>query len=81
MPGHALRNFELAAVGEVIGDAGGAEGVSPSWDQYTVQGDEFSRAIQAGGDVPVTLEDALGNMAVIEGVFRSAETGCWAGLG
>jgi predicted dehydrogenase len=46
-------------------------------DQYTIQGDCFSRAIREGGEVPVPLEDALRNMAVIEAVFRSAKTGRW----
>lgn len=49
----------------------------PTCDQYTVQGDVFSRAIRGDGDVPVSLEDAIGNMAVIDAVFRSAETGRW----
>jgi predicted dehydrogenase len=46
-------------------------------DQYTAQGDEFSRAVLEGGEVPVPLEDAIANMAVIEAVFRSAEAGGW----
>jgi predicted dehydrogenase len=46
-------------------------------DQYTIQGDAFSRAIQEDGEVPVPLEDALGNMKVIDAVFRAAETGSW----
>lgn len=49
----------------------------PVCDQYTIQGDLFSQAIQGEGDVPVPLEDALRNMAVIAAIFRSAETGCW----
>jgi predicted dehydrogenase len=49
----------------------------PKCDQYTIQGDVFSRAIRGDGDVPVSLEDAIRNMAVIEAVFRSAETGRW----
>lgn len=39
-------------------------------DQYTIQGDLFSRAILEDGPVPVSIEDALGNMLVIESVFR-----------
>jgi predicted dehydrogenase len=46
-------------------------------DQYTIQGDAFSQAIRGNGDVPVPLEDALRNTAVIEAIFRSAETGRW----
>jgi predicted dehydrogenase len=46
-------------------------------DQYTLQGDAFSRAIREGSEVPTPLEDSLRNMAVIEAVFRSAESGKW----
>jgi len=46
-------------------------------DQYTMQGDAFSRAVLEGGEVPVPLEEAIANMAVIEAIFRSAETGQW----
>jgi predicted dehydrogenase len=49
----------------------------PACDQYTIQGDLFSRAIRAGGPPPVPLEDALQNMAVIDAIVRSAETGQW----
>jgi predicted dehydrogenase len=49
----------------------------PTCDQYTIQGDVFSRAIRGDGDVPVSLEDAARNMAVIDAIFRSAETGRW----
>jgi predicted dehydrogenase len=44
-------------------------------DQYTLQGEAFSRAIIEGGQPPVPLEDSLRNMAVLDAVFRSAETG------
>lgn len=46
-------------------------------DQYTAQGDAFSRAILDDTEVPVPLEDAIANMKVIEGIFRSAEIGGW----
>jgi predicted dehydrogenase len=49
----------------------------PSTDQYAIQGDAFSRAIQEDSEVPVPLENALGNMAVIEAVLRSGESGRW----
>lgn len=49
----------------------------PTCDQYTIQGDAFSQAIREGTEVPVPLEDALSNMAVIEAMFRSADTGRW----
>jgi predicted dehydrogenase len=49
----------------------------PTCDQYTIQGDAFSRAVREGGEVPVPLEDAVQNMAAIEAIFRSAESGNW----
>jgi predicted dehydrogenase len=49
----------------------------PACDQYTIQGDLFSRAIREGGVPPVPLEDAVRNMAVIDAVFRAGETGKW----
>jgi predicted dehydrogenase len=52
----------------------------PIADQYTMQGDAFSKAILEGGEVPVTLEAGIANMKVIEAIFRSAETGGWIEL-
>lgn len=49
----------------------------PTCDQYTIQADVFSRGIRENSEVPVPLEDAIKNMAVIEAVFRSAESGQW----
>jgi predicted dehydrogenase len=43
-------------------------------DQYTLQGDAFSRAIREGSPVAVSVEDAVKNMAVIESVFLSARS-------
>jgi predicted dehydrogenase len=47
-------------------------------DQYTIQGDLFSKAVREGGEAPVPLEDSILNMAVIEAVFRSARDSVWA---
>lgn len=41
-------------------------------DQYTIQGDLFSRAIRTGEEVPTPLEDSLGNMAAIEAIRATA---------
>jgi predicted dehydrogenase len=49
----------------------------PVCNQYTIQGDYFSRAVRDGGEVPVPLESSICNMAVIDAVFRSAESGHW----
>ena len=49
----------------------------PIGDQYTIQGDLFSRAVLDGRPAPVPLEDAVANMACIDAVVRSIETGRW----
>jgi predicted dehydrogenase len=49
----------------------------PTVDQYTLQGDAFSRAILEGTPIPVTLEDGIANMSVIDAIFQSAESGEW----
>jgi predicted dehydrogenase len=49
----------------------------PAGDQYTMQGEAFAKAVRENTDVPVSLEDSIGNMAVIEAVFNSARSGQW----
>jgi len=49
----------------------------PIVDQYTIQGDRFSRAIREGTPSRFPLEDAVKNMAVIDALFRSAEAHQW----
>ncbi len=49
----------------------------PTANQYTMQGDAFSKAILENKEVPVPLEDAIKNMAVIEAILRSADSGQW----
>ena len=61
---------------DVLGSGITVEEFAPC-DQYTIQGDLFSRAIREGGPPPVPLEDSLRNMAVIDAVFRAAESGGW----
>ncbi len=46
-------------------------------NQYTIQGDLFSKAIVEDEAVPVPLEDAVQNMACIDAVVRSAASGRW----
>jgi predicted dehydrogenase len=55
---------------------GELEEIAPC-DQYTIQGDLFSRAILDDGPVPVPIEDAVMNMAVIDAIMRSAKSGRW----
>ncbi len=65
---------------DATGDLTGADistETFPVCDQYTLQGDAFARAVFENTEVPVPLEDAIGNMAAIEAVFRSARSGGW----
>lgn len=49
-------------------------------DQYTIQGDLFSKAILDDTDVPTPIQDAVDNMLVIEAIKQSAERGEWVTL-
>jgi len=49
----------------------------PVCDQYTLQGDAFSRAILDGTPLEFPIEDAIANMRVIDALFRSAKSGSW----
>jgi len=44
-------------------------------DQYTLQGDYFSKAILDDTDIPTPFKDAVANMRVIDAVFESAQKG------
>ncbi|MGG9962765.1 Gfo/Idh/MocA family protein [Ferruginibacter sp. SUN106] len=46
-------------------------------DQYTLQGDAFSKAILENTAVPTDLQDAVNNMVVIDAVFKSSAEGKW----
>jgi predicted dehydrogenase len=63
--------------GSDVGGAGIKIETIPVCDQYTIQGDVFSKAILEDRDVPVPLEDAIANMAVIDAIFRAAESARW----
>ncbi len=49
-------------------------------DQYTIQGDMFSKAILENTEVPTPLSDAVANMTVIDAVFESARRGQWVDI-
>lgn len=63
--------------GQDVFGSGITEETIPVCDQYTIQGDAFSKAIREGTEVPVALEDAISNMAVIEAIFKSADRKRW----
>jgi len=49
----------------------------PVCDQYTLQGDAFSRAVLGEAPFEFPIEDAIANMRVIDALFRSAKSGGW----
>jgi predicted dehydrogenase len=46
-------------------------------DQYRLEIDRFSEAIRTGGQIPTPPSDALGNMRVLDALFRSETSGNW----
>jgi predicted dehydrogenase len=53
----------------------------PPVHQYAAQADAFARAVRGEAPVPVSLEDAMANMRVIDALFRSAATRQWERVG
>ena len=51
--------------------------VFPAVDQYHLQAERFSEAVNGTGVVPVPLEDAIANMATLDALFRSAQSRRW----
>ena len=49
----------------------------PICNQYTIQADLFSQAILQNIEQPIPLEDAVHNMAAIDAIFRSSQSGVW----
>ena len=49
----------------------------PAIDQYTLEAELFSEAIRAGKPQAIPLDYSVGNMRVIDAVFRSAKSGRW----
>jgi len=49
----------------------------PICNQFTIQADLFSKAVRGESEVPNPMEDAVCNTAVLEALFRSADSGKW----
>jgi predicted dehydrogenase len=77
-PDRPTRIF-IDSTGDLSG-SGIATETFPACDQYTLQGDAFSKAVLDDAQVPVSLEDGIANMAVIDAVFASATSGKWETL-
>jgi predicted dehydrogenase len=46
-------------------------------NQYTLLAEGFSQAAKSGGKAPLPLEDSVKNMAVLDALARSAQSGRW----
>ena len=46
-------------------------------DQYQLEFEEFAAAIDTGGATPISPEDAVWNMKVLDALYRSTHTGEW----
>jgi predicted dehydrogenase len=52
----------------------------PICNQYTIQGDLFSRAVLENRPVPTPLEDAIANMQALDAIVESARREGWVSL-
>ena len=66
---------------EIVVTAGGDPPVSPdsetltfaAADEYTIQAEKFANAVLDGRPLPIAPEDAIGNLRVIEAIFRATD--------
>ncbi len=72
-PGAATRI--LVDDGSALDGSGVAVETLPPCDQYTLQGEAFSRAVRGELPLPYGVEDAVVNMRVLDALFRSERSG------
>jgi predicted dehydrogenase len=60
---------ELGAFGEAI--------EIPAADQYALQSDVFASAVRGDSPMPMSLEDSIANMSVVDAIARSVKSGRW----
>jgi predicted dehydrogenase len=63
--------------GSILGGRSATTIEMPVADQYRLQSERFAAAVRGAGNVAVSLETAVGNMAVIDALFRAAESQRW----
>lgn len=66
--------------GSALGGANAVVEEFPVTDQYTVQGDLFSRAVRDGESVEFPLENAVTNMRILEALLRAGDEKTWIQL-
>lgn len=63
--------------GSLLGGASAELVEIPVADQYMLQAERFAEAVRGVGVLPMSLENAVQNMEVIDALFRSAHQHCW----
>jgi predicted dehydrogenase len=63
--------------GSILGGGAAEPTTFPIVDQYHLQSEAFSKAVRTGSEVENGPEIAIGNMRVIDALFRSAASGTW----
>ena len=78
VPGEAMRIF--IDDGKTIGARAAQMETLPACDQYSLQGDAFSRVVRGEIALPYGVEDAVCNMRVMDALFASEKSGGWENL-
>lgn len=78
VPGEAMRIF--IDDGKTIGGRATQMEALPACDQYSLQGDAFSRVVRGEIALPYGVEDAVCNMRVMDALFASEKSGGWENL-
>ncbi|MGI9435334.1 MAG: Gfo/Idh/MocA family protein, partial [Geminicoccaceae bacterium] len=71
------RSRLLVDDGSHRGFASAEEFIFEDLNQYTLQGDHFACVVRGEATLDFPLEDAVKNMAVIDAIYRSGESGGW----
>lgn len=70
-------NSILLDDGSELGNRSSEKEIFDLFNQYTIQVEEFSKAVRGLREPVTSLEDSVANMVVLDAVFRSAESGAW----
>lgn len=67
--------------GKMLGDGAVEVERIPACDQYTLQGELFSRVVRGEEELPYGIADAIQNMEIIDAVVRSERNAGWEDVG
>lgn len=70
-------NSILIDDGSQLGNLSSKTETFPIFDQYTIEAEEFSKAVRGERQPATSLEDSVANMAVLDAIFKSAESEAW----